>query len=282
MAQAARDLLVLIQRSPVHVAAHDRQAWLDLFAEDAVVEDPVGSPAVHKRDGTLAGFWDTFIAPNQVRFEVLADYVDGDDVMRDVVIHTVMAGGIAIQVPAYLLYETRDHGGTRRLGRLAAHWTLKHSGRQVRGMGARAWRPMTAVVVRIARKLGPTWLYAYFASQWNGVGLRGVRAVEALARAVSARDADALRGLFVAEGAELQLGGVRATPATLLSHLPAGSRLSVEAPISAGWTTACRFRIDGPTPSSGLALFETAPKTQRLCRARFFAAAAAPADVTPV
>ena len=274
MTQSQLEVLSLVQQSPVHVAAHDRQAWLDLFVEDAVVEDPVGSPAVHKRDGSLARFWDTFIAPNQVRFEVLSDCVQGDDVMREVVIHTELQHGAKLQVPAYLLYHSLQSGGTRRLYSLAAHWTLKHSGRQVRGMGARALLPMTAQFVRMARRMGPAWVWSYLASQWNGVGVRGVRSAESLAKAITARDADALRTLF-ADGAELMFGALRTTPDALFTQLPAGSRLSIEAPIAAGWVTACRFRIEGPKPSSGLALFATDQKTNRLSRARFFVAAEA-------
>jgi len=267
------ELFDLIERSPACVAAHDRQAWLDLFAEHAVVEDPVGSPAVQKGDGTLARFWDTFIGPHQTRFEVLADYAQGDDVLRDVVIHTEIRPGVNVQVPAYLLYQSEVRDGRRRLGRLAAHWTLRHSGHQVRRMGARAWLPMTALWVRMLRRMGPRWVRSYMASQWTGVGLRGVRGAEALARAISAGDEAALRALFVSDGAEVSLGDVRTTPAALLAQLPAGSQLVIEAPIAAGWVTGRRFRIEGPAPAQGLALLETAPETQQLRRARFFTAA---------
>jgi hypothetical protein len=62
--------------------------------------------------------------------------------------------------------------------------------------------------------------------------------------------------------------------AALLAELPAGSRLVIEQPISAGWVTACRYRIEGPSPSQGLALFETDPQALLLTRARFFVAPA--------
>jgi hypothetical protein len=140
-------------------------------------------------------------------------------------------------------------------------------------MGARAWLPMTALWLRMLRRMGPRWVRSYLASQTSGIGVRGLRGAEALARAISARDEAALRGLFVSEGAEVSLGDLRTTPAALLAQLPAGSQLLVEAPIAAGWVTGCRFRIEGPAPSQGLALLETAPDTQRLRRARFFTAA---------
>ncbi len=272
MLQAHDDLLSLVKQSPVHVAAHDRQAWLDLFADDATVEDPVGSAAALKRDGTLEGFWDTFIAPHAIRFEVKEDCIQGDDVLRDVVIHTQMRSGVSVQVPAYLLYHSLQQDGARRLERMAAHWTLKQSKLSTTGSGWSAWLPMTAIFARMLRKMGPAWVWAYTASVWRGVGSRGVRTVRELARAVSAQDAAAVRSLFVSAGAEVRFGDLRTTADALLSLMPPGSQLSIEAPIAAGWVTACRFRVEGPAPAKGLALFETAPDELRLRQARFFIA----------
>jgi hypothetical protein len=274
MPPAHDDLLSLVERSPAHVAAHDRQAWLDLFADDASVEDPVGSAAALKRDGSLEGFWDTFIAPHAIRFEVREDCVQGDDVLRDVIIHTELRPGVTVQVPAYLLYRSLRQHGERRLSRMAAHWTLKHSKVQTTGPARRAWLPMTAIFARMWRKLGPAWVWAYTASVWRGVGAGGVRSAKELARAVTAQDADAVRALFVRAGAELRFGELCTTSDALLSLFPPGSQLSIEAPIAAGWVTACRFRVDGPAPVHGLALLETAPDERRLCQARFFTAPA--------
>jgi steroid Delta-isomerase len=37
--------------------AGDREGWLDHFADDAWIEDPVGTPRRHGRDA-IGGFWD--------------------------------------------------------------------------------------------------------------------------------------------------------------------------------------------------------------------------------
>jgi steroid delta-isomerase len=37
--------------------ADDREGWLDLFADDAWIEDPVGTPRRHGRD-EIGAFWD--------------------------------------------------------------------------------------------------------------------------------------------------------------------------------------------------------------------------------
>ena len=64
----ARDLG---QASMAAIEAMDRQAWLDLFAEDAVVEDPVGPSMFdpegkgHRGPEAIAAFFDNVIAVNR-------------------------------------------------------------------------------------------------------------------------------------------------------------------------------------------------------------------------
>jgi hypothetical protein len=274
MPHLPHDIIAFIDQSPACVAAHRKEAWLGLFAEDAVVEDPVGTPPARKADGTLSRFWDTFIGPNAVRFEILADRVQGSDVLREAVIHTRMRGGASISVPAFLLYEIDDSGGHRRIRRLAAHWRPRRNASGTRGDGARAGVVAARVLARVVRTMGARWAWGYVTSFRTGAGARGVRAVEALARAVGARDAAAIGASFVDARAEVRFGDVRTTADQLLAVLAPGSSLSIEAPLSAGWTTACRFRIEGPRPADGLALFEVARGDGRLRVARFFTAAA--------
>ncbi|MCU1278265.1 MAG: hypothetical protein JWM53_1811, partial [bacterium] len=90
--------------------------------------------------------------------------------------------------------------------------------------------------------------------------------------ALEARDAAALSALFVDDTATVELGATLLSPRALLTALPAGSRLEVAAPVTAGWTTSFRFRVDGPTPIEGLALLEFATEPRRIRRARFFPA----------
>jgi hypothetical protein len=278
MPHSPHDLITFVDQSPARVAAHQKEAWLRLFADDAVVEDPVGTPPARKADGTLSKFWDTFIAPNAVRFEILGDRVQGGDVLRDAVIHTRMRGGVSVSVPAYLLYEMGDSGGERRIRRLAAHWRGRGSAAGAPGDGIRAGVGAARLLARMVRTMGPRWAWGYVASFRRGAGGAGVRSVEELARAFRAGDAAAVRARFVDARAEVRFGDVRTTPDELLTVLAPGSSLSIEAPLSAGWTTACRFRIEGPRPSDGLALFEIARGDGRLRGARFFTAAPARAS----
>jgi hypothetical protein len=268
-AAAPADVLTTVRLSPAHVSAHDRRAWLDLFTDDAVVHDPVGAAATYKHDGGLERFWDALIAPNPVRFEVRGDFVQGDDVIRDVTIISELAPGVLGQVPAYLFYRTKIEGGVRRIERLSAHWSIK----MIEHRGPGAWKPLLAQFGRMLSRLRFGWLCLYLASPYRGVGAKGPEQLRALASAVKLRDRAALEACFVPGQVELRFGERLGTSAgDLLDFWPAGSELVLEAAIPAGWTTAARFRVEGPAPTHGIVVFEHAVGDRRLHGARFFVA----------
>ena len=84
MSASFSERLTFVGRSPAAVAAHDKAAWLGLFARYSLVEDPVGSrpcvsrPSDSTHNGPLARFYDTFIAANDIRFVVERDMIGGD------------------------------------------------------------------------------------------------------------------------------------------------------------------------------------------------------------
>src|SRR5215212_421479 len=107
----AEALLAVAKESPARVAAHDKAGWLALFARQGMIEDPVGA-APHRRSGSgeagrdpLDDFYETFIAPNDIRLDSSLDVVAGREVARDVVISTRLPHGAEAEVAAYLLYE---------------------------------------------------------------------------------------------------------------------------------------------------------------------------------
>lgn len=267
-------LHALIERSPACVAAHDRTGWLALFSDAAFIEDPVGSPPAAKADGMLGRFYDTFIAPHEIRFVIRRDYYLGNDVFRDAVIKTRVRPGVEVEVAAYLLYQAVDQGGTLRVQRMAAHWQLLKMSAVAMGLGPRAWLAMTGLFARMVGTMGAAWVGGYLASLWRGIGRRGVAAATALAQAIQARDSGAICALFddSHDGAAIELGPRRLAPDQLLAALPAGCRLAIESPVAAGWTTTFRFQLAGGQPEQGLGLLEFAPRSRRLKRARFFPA----------
>ncbi len=118
-------LLETAKASPIAVASHDKRAWLGLFTDDAEVHDPVGSKG-HAGAAALERFYDTFIAPNRIRFDVDHDIVCGQTVVRDLVIVTHMGGtALDVGVPLYIRYEiVAGPDGHPRVRRLYAHWEL--------------------------------------------------------------------------------------------------------------------------------------------------------------
>jgi ketosteroid isomerase-like protein len=57
------------RRSRAAVTARDKEAWLAVFAEDAIVEDPIGPSPFdpegkgHRGRDAISAFWDQVIAP---------------------------------------------------------------------------------------------------------------------------------------------------------------------------------------------------------------------------
>jgi steroid delta-isomerase len=117
----------LARRSQAAVAAKDRSAWLALFADDAVVQDPIGpSPldpggAGHRGAAAIAAFYDTVIATaERITFEIENSYLCGDEVADVGVIRTVLPGGRQVAVVRGV-YTYRSNGDGK-LAALRAFW----------------------------------------------------------------------------------------------------------------------------------------------------------------
>jgi steroid delta-isomerase len=117
----------LARRSQAAVAAKDRSAWLALFADDAVVQDPIGpSPldpggAGHRGAAAIAAFYDAVIATaERITFEIENSYLCGDEVADVGVIRTVLPGGRQVAVVRGV-YTYRSNGDGK-LAALRAFW----------------------------------------------------------------------------------------------------------------------------------------------------------------
>ena len=117
----------LARRSQAAVATKDRSAWLGLFADDAVVQDPIGpSPldpggAGHRGAAAIAAFYDTVIATaEQITFEIESSYLCGNEVADVGVIRTVLPGGRQVAVVRGV-YTYRSNGDGK-LAALRAYW----------------------------------------------------------------------------------------------------------------------------------------------------------------
>lgn len=99
------------------VTAGDKDAWLALFADDAVVADPVGPSMFdesgkghHGREG-ISAFWDKTIG-NVERFEfVIRDsHAAGDEVANVGTITTYLPGGYRVDTDGVFVYRVGEDG----------------------------------------------------------------------------------------------------------------------------------------------------------------------------
>ncbi len=115
------------RRSMEAVHRKDKQAWLDNFAADAVVEDPVGPSGFdpegrgHRGRDAIAAFWERWIAPNRVLFAVRESYAGGSEVANVGSITTVLPGGAAMVVQGVFTYRVDAAG---RVVALRGFWEL--------------------------------------------------------------------------------------------------------------------------------------------------------------
>ena len=109
------------------VEAGDREGWLALFAPDAVVEDPIGRSPLdptgegHRGIDAIAAFYDSTIAPNQVRFTIERSHAAGDEVANVGTITTTMADGTVVHTDLVGTYRVDADG---RLVSLRAYWEI--------------------------------------------------------------------------------------------------------------------------------------------------------------
>jgi ketosteroid isomerase-like protein len=130
MTDTAKDTLTARElgiRSRAAVHAKDRDGWLDLFADDALVQDPIGpSPfdpegkGHHGREA-IAAFYDNVIAPSEaIDFEINQSYLAGDEVADVGIIRTTIAGGTHQAVVRVVM--TYRSNGANKIAALRAYW----------------------------------------------------------------------------------------------------------------------------------------------------------------
>lgn len=197
-------LMRVVAKSPAAVAAQDKQSWLQLWAPNYVVEDPVGSRPVlggvvdrrsgERGVGALARFWDAFIEANDITFEVHNDFVSGLRVVRDVTICTRLPSGARVDTPAHLLYELVEHAGEITIRRMAAHWEPLPAVTQLMHPSPANIRGLAGMTARMLRHLGVGGTLLFGGAAWS-VGARGKQTVADLVARAQAGDRDAIAGL---------------------------------------------------------------------------------------
>ena len=107
------------------VEAKDRAAFLANFADDALIEDPVGpSPLCpdgkgHRGHAAIGAFWDANIAPGAVRFAIERAIVRGDEIANIGTIFNRMPDGRGIGAEGVFVYRVNAVG---KIVSLKAYW----------------------------------------------------------------------------------------------------------------------------------------------------------------
>lgn len=206
-----------VAASPAAVAAHDKAAWTGLFARDALVNDPVGSRP-HRGAAAISRFYDTFIAPNDIRFEVDHDVVCGMTVVRDVVIKTRMGNGETVDVPTHIRYGLVEEEGGLRICSLRAYWELMPMVWGALTSGFAGLVLYTRLSVRMLACQGLGGMLGFMRG-FAGIGRRGKRRAEALLTALARGDAAAAGGVLAPEATLEYPAGTPCTAADLGSRM---------------------------------------------------------------
>jgi steroid Delta-isomerase len=129
------EMTVTNTEAPVHLAgkrsreaaiAHDKRAWLDNFADDAIVEDPIGPSHFdpegkgHRGKEQIAAFYDKAIAPSELTFNFVETFQCGNEEANigDIVIK---AAGYQVTAEGVFTYRVNDEG---KIVALRAFWEL--------------------------------------------------------------------------------------------------------------------------------------------------------------
>jgi hypothetical protein len=108
-------------RSRAFVQARDREGWLGIFAEDAVVQDPVGVSFLdetgegHHGQEAIGKFWDDVIAQNPVTMDLVSSHAGGDEVANYLTITTTFPDGSSVAGEMIAIYRVGDDGKVQSL-----------------------------------------------------------------------------------------------------------------------------------------------------------------------
>ncbi|WP_280454868.1 nuclear transport factor 2 family protein [Nocardia brasiliensis] len=113
--------------SQAAVRARDKAAWVALFAEDGIVEDPIGPSGFdpegkgHRGKEAIAAFWDKAIAQTtSIEFLFGDSFACGNEIAFTGTIHSTL-GGHRIDADGVFTYRVDETG---KIAALRAFWEV--------------------------------------------------------------------------------------------------------------------------------------------------------------
>ena len=119
-----------------YAVAKDKQNWLDLFAEDAIVQDPIGKSPLdpdgngHKGKGGIEIFYDTVIANGNIEFNILESIPCADECANFAEIKNIV-GDETIETKMIVIYRVNSDD---KIVSLRAFWDYQKMEDQLKAM----------------------------------------------------------------------------------------------------------------------------------------------------
>ena len=105
-----------------------RDAWLELLADDVLIEDPVGVAPTNPSGEGIRGkaaareFWEKNIEPASIRFTAHESFAAGRESAHVLTLETSFANGVTMFVHGIFTYRVDDAG---RIESLRGYWSLE-------------------------------------------------------------------------------------------------------------------------------------------------------------
>ena len=125
-----------------YASERKKAVWLELYADDALIEDPVGvspldpSGLGHRGREALSRFWDMVIAPGNMTYRIRESYPCADECANVWTLTNRMPGGVDITVDLVSIYKVNAQG---KLLAMRAYWSyaeVEHKLKAVIGRSA--------------------------------------------------------------------------------------------------------------------------------------------------
>ena len=119
-----------------YAVAKDKQNWLDLFAEDAIVQDPIGKSPLdpdgngHKGKDAIETFYDTVIANGNIEFNILESIPCADECANFAEIKNIV-GDEKIETKMIVIYRVNSDD---KIVSLRAFWDYQEMEDQLKAL----------------------------------------------------------------------------------------------------------------------------------------------------
>ena len=128
------------RKSGEYAVSGNRAGWLDLFAEDAIVQDPVGvspldpSGQGHKGKTAIAAFFDMAIRTGINSFEIRESHPAGDSCANVITLSNKLPDGTVVSTDCVAVYTANDAG---KIVSLRAYWDFSKLAAQLEKLTAK-------------------------------------------------------------------------------------------------------------------------------------------------